>query len=59
MIGGIGGTEHALDHGALENYKKIVLGLLIVAFLVRAPGGLARLLEKARERLASWPLRAW
>ena len=49
----------ALDQGALENYKKIVFGLLIVAFLVREPGGLARLLEKARERLASWPLRAW
>lgn len=49
----------ALDPGALENYKKIVFGLLIVAFLVREPGGLARLLEKARERLLLWPLRAW
>jgi branched-chain amino acid transport system permease protein len=49
----------SLDQGALENYKKIVFGLLIVAFLVREPGGLARLLEKAREHLSLWPLRAW
>jgi branched-chain amino acid transport system permease protein len=49
----------SLDQGAIENYKKIVFGLLIVAFLIREPGGLARLVEKARERLSLWPLRAW
>jgi branched-chain amino acid transport system permease protein len=52
-------TAGSLDHGALENYEKIVFGLLIVAFLVREPGGLARLLERGRERLLLWPLRSW
>jgi branched-chain amino acid transport system permease protein len=48
-----------IDQGAIENYKKIAFGVLIVAFLIREPGGLARLLRRARERASIWPLRSW
>jgi branched-chain amino acid transport system permease protein len=48
-----------VDQGAIENYKKVVFGLLIVGFLIREPGGLARLLRRARERAHIWPLRSW
>jgi branched-chain amino acid transport system permease protein len=47
----------AVDQGALENYKKIVFGVLIVAFLVREPEGLARLWRSLRDRVRAWPLR--
>jgi len=49
----------SVDQGALENYKKVVFGVLIVAFLIREPGGLARLLRRARDRARIWPLRSW
>jgi len=49
----------SVDQGAIENYKKILFGLLIVAFLIREPGGLARLLRRARDRARIWPLRSW
>lgn len=49
----------SVDQGAIENYKKILFGLLIVAFLIWEPGGLARLVRRARDRARIWPLRAW
>ncbi|HWO10995.1 MAG TPA: branched-chain amino acid ABC transporter permease [Polyangiaceae bacterium] len=49
----------SVDQGALENYKKVAFGVLIVAFLIREPGGLARLLRRARDRARIWPLRSW
>jgi branched-chain amino acid transport system permease protein len=52
----LGGT---LDQGSLENYKKVVFGVLIAAFLINEPGGLAQLLRRLRERARVWPLRAW
>jgi branched-chain amino acid transport system permease protein len=49
----------AIDQGSLENYKKVVFGVLIVAFLIKEPGGLARLWSRLRERARIWPLRSW
>jgi branched-chain amino acid transport system permease protein len=49
----------SIDQGALENYKKIAFGVLIVAFLIWEPGGLARLWRRARDRAHIWPLRSW
>jgi branched-chain amino acid transport system permease protein len=49
----------AIDQGALENYKKIVFGVLIVAFLIKEPGGLARLWRRARDKARIWPLEQW
>jgi branched-chain amino acid transport system permease protein len=49
----------SIDQGALENYKKIAFGVLIVTFLIWEPGGLARLWRRARERAHIWPLRSW
>jgi branched-chain amino acid transport system permease protein len=40
----------ALDQGGLENYKKIVFGLLIIFFLVKEPEGLARVWRRLRRR---------
>jgi branched-chain amino acid transport system permease protein len=45
----------SVDQGAIENYKKVAFGVLIVAFLIREPGGLARLLGRARGRARIWP----
>jgi branched-chain amino acid transport system permease protein len=49
----------SVDQSAPENYEKIALGVLIVAFLTREPGGLRQLLRSARDRVRIWPLRAW
>jgi len=48
-----------IDQGALENYKKIVFGTLIVVFLIKEPLGLAKLWRSSRERARLWPLRQW
>lgn len=48
-----------IDQGGLENYKKIVFGMLIVVFLIREPLGLAKLWRTLRERARLWPLRQW
>jgi branched-chain amino acid transport system permease protein len=52
----LGGT---IDQGSLENYKKIVFGVLIVVFLVREPKGLAQIGRTLLERVRAWPLRHW
>jgi branched-chain amino acid transport system permease protein len=49
----------AIDQGGLENYKKIVFGVLIVVFLVREPKGLAQIGRTLLERVRAWPLRHW
>jgi branched-chain amino acid transport system permease protein len=49
----------AIDQGALENYKKIAFGVAIVVFLIKEPGGLAKLWRTLREKARAWPLRQW
>jgi branched-chain amino acid transport system permease protein len=49
----------SVDQGALENYKKIIFGVLIVFFLIREPEGLARLWRSVTNRWQAWPLRQW
>jgi branched-chain amino acid transport system permease protein len=49
----------AIDQGSLENYKKVVFGVLIIVFLVKEPLGLARMWHSLRERARAWPLRQW
>jgi branched-chain amino acid transport system permease protein len=49
----------AIDQGSLENYKKVVFGVLIIVFLVKEPLGLARIWHSLRERARVWPLRQW
>lgn len=46
-----------IDPGNVENAQKIVFGALIIAFLIKEPDGLARLLHRAARRLRYWPLR--
>jgi branched-chain amino acid transport system permease protein len=48
-----------VDQGSIENYKKIVFGVMIIAFLVKEPQGLARLWRTFRARARLWPLREW
>ncbi|HEX8593052.1 MAG TPA: branched-chain amino acid ABC transporter permease [Pseudomonas sp.] len=47
----------AVDAGQLQNLQKIIFGVLIIAFLIKEPEGLIRLLKNIRDRLAYWPLR--
>lgn len=46
-----------IDSGQLENIQKIVFGVLIIAFLIREPEGLASLWRRLRGRARCWPLR--
>ena len=48
----------AVDGGTLQNLQKVVFGALIIVFLVKEPDGLARLVQRARDRCRAWPLRA-
>jgi branched-chain amino acid transport system permease protein len=47
-----------IEAGQLQNLQKIIFGTLIIAFLIKEPDGLARLVQTARKRLRDWPLRA-
>jgi branched-chain amino acid transport system permease protein len=49
----------AVDQGSLENYKKIIFGVLIIFFLIKQPLGLAKIWRSIRERARVWPLRHW
>jgi branched-chain amino acid transport system permease protein len=49
----------AVDQGSLENYKKVVFGVLIIVFLIREPLGLAKIWQSLRGRARVWPLRQW
>ena len=46
-----------LDSGQVENLQKVIFGLLIIAFLIKEPQGLAQLWQRLRTRLRIWPLR--
>ena len=48
-----------VDQGSLENYKKIVFGVLIIFFLIKEPLGLEKIWRSLRERASVWPLRHW
>mgnify|MGYP000031685885 CR=1 FL=1 len=50
FLGGI------IDPANVENAQKIILGSLIIWLLIKEPEGLARLYQRARARLSSWPL---
>lgn len=45
-----------IDPGNVENAEKIVIGVLIIAFLVKEPEGLARLVHRLAQHLRRWPL---
>jgi branched-chain amino acid transport system permease protein len=51
-------TSVGVEAGQLQNLQKILFGTLIIAFLIKEPDGLARLVQTARKRLRDWPLRA-
>lgn len=46
-----------IDAGNLPNAEKIVIGTLIIAFLIREPEGLWKLVSSAVDRCRHWPLR--
>ena len=46
-----------LDAGLLQNIQKVIFGVLIIAFLIKEPEGIARLVSNWRARLSVWPLR--
>lgn len=46
-----------LDAGLLQNVQKFIFGVLIIAFLIKEPEGIARLVARLRTRLSAWPLR--
>ena len=46
-----------IDVEQTENLQKIIFGVLIIAFLIREPDGLASLWQKLRARARLWPLR--
>ncbi|MCO7556687.1 branched-chain amino acid ABC transporter permease [Metapseudomonas otitidis] len=46
-----------VDAGQLQNLQKILFGALIIAFLIKEPEGLVRLLSDRWARLKTWPLR--
>ncbi|KAB2970650.1 branched-chain amino acid ABC transporter permease [Zoogloea sp.] len=47
----------SVDPGQIQNLQKIIFGALIIAFLIKEPEGLARMLRRFAARLAVWPLR--
>lgn len=46
-----------VDQALLQNLQKIIFGVLIIAFLIKEPNGLARLSRRLLEHLRRWPLR--
>lgn len=48
--------QGVLDPGNVENAQKIVFGTLIIAFLIKEPDGLARLVRSLGLRCRAWPL---
>lgn len=44
-----------LDPGQVQNYQKILFGVLIIVLLIREPLGLARLWQSLRQRALAWP----
>jgi branched-chain amino acid transport system permease protein len=46
-----------VDAGLLQNIQKALFGVLIIAFLIKEPDGLARMIKAAGDRVSRWPLR--
>ena len=46
-----------IDSGHLENFQKIVFGMLIIGFLIKEPNGLASIWQTFTQQLRVWPLR--
>lgn len=47
----------AIDPGQLENFQKIIFGVLIIFFLIKEPQGLAKVWQTFKQRSRVWPLR--
>ncbi len=47
----------SIDPGQLENFQKIIFGVLIIFFLIKEPNGLAKYWQTLRQRARVWPLR--
>ncbi len=47
----------AIDPGQLENFQKIIFGVLIIFFLIKEPNGLAKVWQTFKQRSRVWPLR--
>ncbi len=45
----------AFDTAVVDNVAKILYGILIIALLIREPGGLAALWLTAKQKLRTWP----
>ena len=45
----------AFDTAVVQNVAKIVYGILIIALLIREPGGLAALWATTKQKLRTWP----
>jgi len=45
----------AFDTAVVQNVAKILYGILIIALLIREPGGLAALWQNIKQRLRTWP----
>ena len=45
----------AFDTAVVDNVAKITYGILIIALLIREPGGLAALWATAKQKLRTWP----
>lgn len=49
MMGG------ALDSAFVENFGKVVTGVIIIVLLIKEPGGFAALWARYKEKLRTWP----
>ena len=49
MMGG------ALDSAFVENFGKVVTGIVIIVLLIKEPGGFAALWARYKDKLRSWP----
>ena len=48
---------HAIDATVISAVEQIIFGVMIIAFLIFEPLGLARLWQLTKERLRLWPFR--
>lgn len=48
-------TGSGLDAGLVENLSKGVFGLIIIALVIKEPGGFAAIWNKAKTKLRNWP----
>lgn len=48
---------NSIDSGIIENFQKIIYGLLIIFLLIEEPQGIYKLIKNLRSRSRVWPLR--